>query len=154
MQTLKVLLVSTILLFGTVSAHANSCAIAALNAAKAAGNNTTTLKQLYNEYFGEPFARHVAGAAWNNKNFDQAAQIERAQTAILTLAHHLAPYADATFSWKGNIGTFVLSTEHRTERGSVKVYPSGVGCKMVDICVKDYPCLSTYVPKSDLTAQK
>jgi|GEM_PF-3654858 len=144
MQTLKVLLVSTTLLLGAVSAHANSCAIKALAAAKAAGSNTTILKQVYNEYFGEPFAKRVAGAAWNNTNFDQAAQIERAQTAVLTMAHHLAPYADASFSWRGNTGTFVLGTE----RGSVTVYPSGKGCMMSDVCIKDKGCLSSYVPKT------
>jgi hypothetical protein len=155
MQKMGVLfLVCSTLFFNTAPAQANDCAIQALAAAKAAGNNTTTLKQLYNTYFGEPFARHVAGAAWNNPSFDQAAHRERVQTAVLTLAHHLAPYADATFTWKGNIGAFVLITDSGTERGSVKVYPSGKGCMMTDVCIGNKGCLSSYVPKSNLSAQK
>lgn len=152
MQKIKVLFVvfCTTLLFSTAPVFANGCAVAALNAAKAAGGNTTTLKQLYNTYLGEPFARHVAGASWNSPSFDKQAQVERAQSAILTLAHHLAPYADASFSWKGNIGTFV----HGTERGVITVFPTGKGCLMADICMKDKGCLSSYIPKMNMTAQK
>jgi hypothetical protein len=155
MQKMGVLfLVCSTLFFCAVPAQANNCAIKALAAAKAAGDNTTTLKQLFIIYFGEPFARHVAGAAWNRPNFDQAAHLERVQTVVLTLAKHLAPYADATFSWSGNIGRFVLITKHSTEHGVVQVYPSGTGCMMTDVCIMGKGCLSSYVPKTDMTAQK
>lgn len=152
MQKIKVLfiLAITTLLFYTTPASAQNCAIAAIKAAKAAGNNTTTLKSLYATYFGEVFARHVAGAAWNNPNFNRTAQLERAETAILSLAHRLAPYADASFSWKGNIGSYILGSE----RGTVQVYPSKDGCKMVDVCIADKGCLSSYVLKNNVTAEK
>ena len=151
MQKIKVLfVVCSTLFFASQSAHANNCAIQALTAAKAAGNNTTVLKQLYNTYFGEPFAQHAAGVAWNNPNYDRAAQIERAQNAVLTLAHHLAPYADATFIWSGSLGNFRLGTEH----GVVIIHLAGKGCMMTDVCISDKGCLSSYIPKSNLTAQK
>lgn len=152
MQKLKVLLllVSTTLFFSETSAHAQNCAISAIKAAKAAGGNTTTLKGVYATYFGEVFAKHVAGAAWNKPNFDRAALVERAQNTILTLAHHLAPYADADFVWQGDIGLYTLNGE----RGTVRIYPSGDGCKLVDICIKGKGCLSSYVQKSSMTVEK
>lgn len=122
-------------------AYASSCVERAFKETKAARGNQPKLNALYEKYFGEALAVQAAGAKWKKMSIaEQGRQKYHARKVVLSLTGQLARYADAIFTWRGNVATVRLKgdTSQITARFAR-------GCVMRDVCVKDVGCLSSYI---------
>lgn len=122
-------------------AFANQCALRALAETKQAQGNQQALKRIYDTYFGEALARMPVAKQWAKMSVaSRKAQVDRARRIVVSLASKLAPYANATYTWNGNVGTYRLG--NKTGKITVSV---AKGCQMNNICIKDTGCLSAYI---------